>query len=166
MTLVGAGPGDPGLLTLRGKKALEEADVILYDHLAHPDLLGHAPSGAERIDVGKERGHPRLSQREIEAVLIDRASRGLSVVRLKGGDPFVFGRGGEEGQALEKSRYPLYSGSGGHFRDGNPCLCRTSCEPSGDKFPDCGHDRTRRSGKNSPGQHWMRSHFPTRRLLS
>ncbi|KGA93926.1 Uroporphyrinogen-III methyltransferase / Uroporphyrinogen-III synthase [Leptospirillum ferriphilum] len=106
VTLVGAGPGDPGLLTLRGKKALEEADVILYDHLAHPDLLGHASPRAERIDVGKERGHPRLSQREIEAVLIDRASRGLSVVRLKGGDPFVFGRGGEEGQALEKAGIP------------------------------------------------------------
>ncbi len=104
--LVGAGPGDPGLLTLRGKKALEGADVVLYDHLAHPDLLGHAPPGAERIDVGKVRGHPRLSQREIESVLIDRASRGLSVVRLKGGDPFVFGRGGEEGQALEKAGIP------------------------------------------------------------
>ncbi|MCL4461807.1 MAG: uroporphyrinogen-III C-methyltransferase [Nitrospirae bacterium] len=106
VTLVGAGPGDPGLLTLKGKKALEEADVVLYDHLAHPDLLGHAPPGAERIDVGKERGHPRLSQREIESVLIDRASRGLSVVRLKGGDPFVFGRGGEEGQALENAGIP------------------------------------------------------------
>ncbi len=106
MTLVGAGPGDPGLLTLRGKKALEEADVVLYDHLAHPDLLGHAPPEAERIDVGKERGHPRLSQRDIESVLIDRASRGLSVVRLKGGDPFVFGRGGEEGQALENAGIP------------------------------------------------------------
>uniref|UniRef100_A0A7C3QVX7 uroporphyrinogen-III C-methyltransferase n=1 Tax=Leptospirillum ferriphilum TaxID=178606 RepID=A0A7C3QVX7_9BACT len=104
--LVGAGPGDPGLLTLRGKKALEEADVVLYDHLAHPDLLDLAPSGAERIDVGKERGHPRMSQREIESVLIDRASKGLSVVRLKGGDPFVFGRGGEEGLALENAGIP------------------------------------------------------------
>jgi uroporphyrinogen III methyltransferase/synthase len=104
--LVGAGPGDPGLITVNGVRALQSADVVLYDHLANADLLGLAPKNAERIDVGKERGHPRLSQSDIEEILIDRASLGRSVVRLKGGDPFVFGRGGEEGAALEKAGIP------------------------------------------------------------
>lgn len=104
--LVGAGPGDPGLITVNGVRALQKADVVLYDHLANPDLLALAPRDAERIDVGKERGHPRLSQKDIETILLERASRGLTVVRLKGGDPFVFGRGGEEGSALEKAGIP------------------------------------------------------------
>ncbi len=104
--LVGAGPGDPGLITVNGVRALQRADVVLYDHLANPDLLALAPREAERIDVGKERGHPRLSQKDIETILLDRAARGMAVVRLKGGDPFVFGRGGEEGSALEKAGIP------------------------------------------------------------
>jgi uroporphyrinogen III methyltransferase/synthase len=95
--LVGAGPGDPDLLTLRGDAALREADVVLYDSLAAPELLDHAPAGAERIDVGK-RGHdpPTRTQDDIENLMIARAREGKRVVRLKGGDPFVFGRGGEE----------------------------------------------------------------------
>ncbi len=105
--LVGAGPGDPGLITVRGKQALQKSDVVLYDHLANPELLALAPDRAERIDVGKERGHPKLSQSEIENILIERASRGLTVVRLKGGDPFVFGRGGEEGLTLQKAGIPF-----------------------------------------------------------
>ena len=104
--LVGAGPGDPELLTLKGKKALETAQVVLYDHLSSLDLLDLVPDSAEFIDVGKERGHPKLGQREIEELMIDRAKRGLTVIRLKGGDPLVFGRGGEEGQALEQSGIP------------------------------------------------------------
>jgi len=104
--LVGGGPGDPELLTIKGKKALKKAQVVLYDHLSSLDLLDLVPEDAEYIDVGKERGHPKLGQREIEELMIDRAQKGLTVVRLKGGDPLVFGRGGEEGLALEKLGIP------------------------------------------------------------
>jgi uroporphyrinogen III methyltransferase/synthase len=98
--LVGAGPGDPGLLTRRGAELLERADVVVYDRLVHPSLLELAPAGAERVNVGKTPGAPGPSQDEINALLVDRGLRGLTVVRLKGGDPFVFGRGGEEAEAL------------------------------------------------------------------
>jgi uroporphyrinogen III methyltransferase/synthase len=98
--LVGAGPGDPGLLTRRGAELLERADVVVYDRLAHPSLLELAPAGAERVNVGKAPGAPGPSQDEINAVLVDRGQRTQTVVRLKGGDPFVFGRGGEEAEAL------------------------------------------------------------------
>ena len=98
--LVGAGPGDPGLLTLRGKECLEQADVVLYDYLANPTLLAHAQDRAERIYVGR-RGKGKYPEQEaINRLLIERASAGNVVVRLKGGDPFVFGRGGEEAEAL------------------------------------------------------------------
>ncbi len=98
--LVGAGPGDPDLITVRGVAALARADVVLYDSLSTRELLGLAPSHAERIDVGK-RGHdlPTRSQEEINALLVKHARSGKTVVRLKGGDPFVFGRGGEEASA-------------------------------------------------------------------
>ncbi|HKU52658.1 MAG TPA: SAM-dependent methyltransferase, partial [Nitrospira sp.] len=98
--LVGAGPGDPGLLTLRGKECLEQADVVLYDYLANPSLLAHAQDRAERIYVGR-RGKGKYPEQEtLNRLLIDRANAGDVVVRLKGGDPFVFGRGGEEAEAL------------------------------------------------------------------
>ena len=102
--LVGAGPGDPELLTLRGDAELRRADVVLYDSLAAPELLDRVPDGAECIDVGK-RGHdaPTRSQLEISALLVDRARAGKRVVRLKGGDPFVFGRGGEELSACREA---------------------------------------------------------------
>jgi uroporphyrin-III C-methyltransferase len=99
--LVGAGPGDPELITLKGVRALQQADVVLYDRLAHPDLLQHAPPQAERIDVGKAPGKGGTpKQHMINALLIAHARAGRTVVRLKGGDPFVFGRGGEEILAL------------------------------------------------------------------
>jgi uroporphyrinogen III methyltransferase/synthase len=98
--LVGAGPGDPELLTLKGKRVLERADCVLYDNLANRALLDLAPKTAERIYVGKKKADHQASQEEICAMLIARARRGLTVVRLKGGDPFIFGRGGEEAEAL------------------------------------------------------------------
>jgi uroporphyrin-III C-methyltransferase len=96
VVLVGAGPGDPELITVRGARALAEADVVVYDRLATPALLELAPPEAERIYVGKEPGRSATPQQEIERLLVDRAAAGATVVRLKGGDPFVFGRGGEE----------------------------------------------------------------------
>ena len=98
--LVGAGPGDPELITLKGRRVLEQADAILYDHLANPALLDLAPVSAERIYVGKKKSTHAFSQDEICTMMIERARRGLTVVRLKGGDPFIFGRGGEEAEAL------------------------------------------------------------------
>lgn len=99
--IVGAGPGDPDLITMKAIRALQRADVVLYDRLVHPDLLDHAPARAERIYVGKEVGHPgKGRQRSINEQMVDHARAGRTVVRLKGGDPFVFGRGGEEMLAL------------------------------------------------------------------
>jgi uroporphyrinogen III methyltransferase/synthase len=97
--LVGAGPGDPGLLTMRGADVLRRADVVVHDRLAEPSLLDLAPAAAERIDVGKSPGAP-IPQDRINALLVERGRAGQEVVRLKGGDPFVFGRGGEEAEAL------------------------------------------------------------------
>ena len=98
--LVGAGPGDPGLLTLRGRDVLARADVVVYDYLVNPRLLNYAPSQAERIYVGKKAGDHTLSQEQINELLVKKARTGAKVVRLKGGDPYVFGRGGEEALAL------------------------------------------------------------------
>ena len=98
--LVGAGPGDPGLLTVKGARALAEAEVVVYDRLLEPSLIELAPASAERVFVGKERGRQALTQTEINELLVAEGLAGKTVVRLKGGDPFVFGRGGEEAQAL------------------------------------------------------------------
>ncbi|WP_462183500.1 uroporphyrinogen-III C-methyltransferase [Frankia sp. AgKG'84/4] len=104
--LVGAGPGDPGLLTVRGRELLAAADVVVVDRLAGAMLLDHAPSSAEIIHVGKSPTTRSWSQEEINAVLVDRARAGARVVRLKGGDPYVFGRGGEEAEACAAAGVP------------------------------------------------------------
>lgn len=104
--LVGAGPGDPELITVRGARALAEADVVVFDRLVAPALLDLAPPTAERIYVGKEPGRAAVPQREIERILVDRVLAGATVVRLKGGDPFVFGRGGEEAAACAEAGVP------------------------------------------------------------
>lgn len=109
---VGAGPGDPGLLTIKGKQALEEADVILYDRLANPKLLEFASPDCEFIYCGKLPDRHFMKQRDINALLVEKASKGLTVVRLKGGDPSVFGRVGEEADALHEHgiRYEMVPG--------------------------------------------------------
>lgn len=105
--LIGAGPGDPELITLKGKRCLEAANVVLYDGLANCELLSFAPIDAELLYVGKKAGGRGAIQREIEARLICEAHNGKIVVRLKGGDPFLFGRGGEEAQALAAAGIPF-----------------------------------------------------------
>jgi uroporphyrin-III C-methyltransferase len=105
--LVGAGPGDPELITVRGAEFLALADVVVYDRLAAPELLDLAPPNAERVYVGKEPGRPAMPQQRIDALLVDRARTGATVVRLKGGDPFVFGRGGEEALACAQAGVPF-----------------------------------------------------------
>ncbi|MBI3781102.1 MAG: HemD protein, partial [candidate division NC10 bacterium] len=106
--LIGAGPGDPGLITLRGVKCLQEADVVIYDHLANPRLLSYAKPGAELIYAGKKGGEADVTpQEEIGRLLIEKASAGRVVARLKGGDPFIFGRGGEEGLELFQAGIPF-----------------------------------------------------------
>jgi len=102
--LVGAGPGDPLLITLKGRDCLAKADVVIYDYLSNPELLAWAPTSAERIYVGKQAGAHTLSQEDINSLLVKTTSAGKCVVRLKGGDPFIFGRGGEEALALAAAR--------------------------------------------------------------
>lgn len=99
VVLIGAGPGDPGLITVKGRRFLEQADVVVFDRLASPELLELAP-GAEKIDVGKRQGNHPVPQGEINRILVEQAVQGKLVARLKGGDPYVFGRGGEEVEEL------------------------------------------------------------------
>ncbi len=105
--LVGAGPGDPGLLTLHGRDALAACDGVVYDRLVHPRLLRHCRPDAERIYVGKQAARHTMRQDEINALLVERGLAGQTICRLKGGDPFVFGRGGEEAEALAAAGVPF-----------------------------------------------------------
>jgi uroporphyrin-III C-methyltransferase len=98
--LIGAGPGDPKLLTIRAAEAIGASDAIVYDYLVNPEVLAHSRRDAELIYAGKRAGEPSISQVQINRLLIERAVEGQVVARLKGGDPFVFGRGGEEAEAL------------------------------------------------------------------
>ena len=98
--LIGAGPGDPKLLTIKAAEALASSDVIVYDYLVNPEILAHARHGAELIYAGKRAGEHPIPQSEINRIIIERASSGQIVARLKGGDPFIFGRGGEEAESL------------------------------------------------------------------
>ena len=101
--LVGAGPGDPDLMTLKGKECISEADVVIYDHLANQSFLEYAKDNAELVYVGKKGGCHTMSQEEINRLIVKKCQKGHVVVRLKGGDPFIFGRGGEEAQELVKA---------------------------------------------------------------
>jgi uroporphyrinogen III methyltransferase/synthase len=105
--LVGAGPGNLGLVTLRAKKCIKHAEVIVYDYLVNPEMLRWAPEAAELIFAGKKAGAHTLSQDQINALLVEKTREGKNVVRLKGGDPFLFGRGGEEAQALAAAKLPF-----------------------------------------------------------
>ena len=105
--LVGAGPGDPGLITVKGRECIETADVIIYDYLASPTLLNHAQKKAEIIYVGKKGGDHTLSQDGINSLIVEKAKAGFKVCRLKGGDPFIFGRGGEEAEVLAAKGIPF-----------------------------------------------------------
>jgi uroporphyrinogen III methyltransferase/synthase len=105
--LVGSGPGDPGLFTVKGVRCMQEADAVVYDRLAPEALLRHASPDAERIYVGKRPGNPTMSQEEINALLVELGRAGKTVVRLKGGDPYIFGRGGEEALALIEAGLPF-----------------------------------------------------------
>lgn len=105
--LVGAGPGDPGLITVKGRECIEFSDVVIYDYLASPTLLKYTPKNTEVIYVGKKGGDHTLSQDGINALIVEKAKNGLTVTRLKGGDPFIFGRGGEEAEELIKAGIPF-----------------------------------------------------------
>ncbi|MBM4315337.1 MAG: uroporphyrinogen-III C-methyltransferase [Deltaproteobacteria bacterium] len=105
--IIGAGPGDPGLITIRGVQCIREADVIVYDHLVNPEILRHAGEKARLIYAGKHGGDHTLCQSEINALLIAEAKEGAIVARLKGGDPFIFGRGGEEAEVLREAGVPF-----------------------------------------------------------
>ncbi len=154
VVLVGAGPGHPGLLTGRGRQAIEQADAIVFDRLASPRILAYAKPEAKLIYVGKTAKHHTLSQSEIQDVLVSLAQRGLFVVRVKGGDPFVFGRGAEEARALSEAgvkwevvpgvtsavAVPAYAGIPVTLRDVSPSFSVMTGHRSDSEEPSLEHD--------------------------
>ena len=128
--LVGAGPGDPGLMTARALELIASADVILHDRLIPDGALAGARADAELVYVGKRPGDNAMEQEEIEALMVERARAGRSVVRLKGGDPFVFGRGGEEAETLRRRRDRVRGRPRRHGRRRRPGLRRDPGHPS------------------------------------
>ena len=142
--LVGAGPGDPGLITVKGLALLRRADVVVYDQLANPELLKEVPAGAEILYVGKKAGDHALPQGGINELLVQRARAGLTVVRLKGGDPFVFGRGGEEAEELAAAGIPFEIVPGVTSRGGGAGLRRHPGDPPALHHPGDLHHRPRR----------------------
>lgn len=148
--LAGAGPGDPGLLTIHALNALEQADVIVHDALVSADVLALARADARRIDAGKRGGKPSPKQRDISAHLIELARKGHRVLRLKGGDPFTFGRGGEEGLSLVRAGIPFriipgvtsgigglaYAGIPATHRETNHAVTFVTGHMAGGKMPD------------------------------
>ena len=93
--LVGAGPGDPGLLTIKAYNLLKKCDIVIYDALLNEEIINYVPDYTEKVYIGKSRHHNRISQGDVEKMMVEKAKEGKTVVRLKGGDPFMFGRGGE-----------------------------------------------------------------------
>ena len=148
--LVGAGPGDAGLITVRGRELLERADVVVYDRLAGAELVSLTRPDAELIDVFKAPGQHTVAQDRIHEVLIERARAGKEVVRLKGGDPFIYGRGWEEIEACYLAGVPLCGGSRREQRDrgtgwgGHPAHAARTRE-----YGECG-DAQRREGPSGP----------------
>src|SRR5437016_4031833 len=145
--LVGAGPGDPELVTVKGADVLRRADVVVYDRLSVASLLDLAPAGAERISVGKTPRGPSTEQEEINALLIERGKAGQEVVRLKGGDPFVFARGGEEARA------PLDAGGLGAvgYAAGPAHRPHDAGRPGSGAHGGARHPGDRRRGRARPG---------------
>ena len=130
--LVGAGPGDIGLVTLKAKACLEKADVLVYDALANPELLSWVPAHCQKINAGKRADNHILKQEETNELIVRLALEGKTVVRLKGGDPMIFGRGGEEAAELAEAGVPyeivpgISSAIAGPCYAGVPCLLYTS----------------------------------------
>lgn len=139
--IVGAGPGDPDLITVKGLRCIEKADVILYDRLVNKELLSHAKPEADLIYCGKLPNYHTMKQETINTFLIKYAKKGKVVTRLKGGDPFVFGRGGEEAEALAKQSIPFEIIPGISAGIGCSCLCWNSSNASRCKCKFCCCDR-------------------------
>lgn len=164
--LIGAGPGDPGLITVRGKELLRTADVIVYDRLAHPALLEGARTDAERVFVGKASAHHSMKQAEINALLVARAQGGGQVARLKGGDPFVFGRGGEEAEACVEAGVPFEIVPGVTSAIAAPAYAGipvTHRDAASSFAVITGHERddARESGQRAPGDSEARRNWAT-----
>ena len=134
--LIGAGAGDEGLLTVKAKEILESAEVVIYDKLANEKILNFAPSDSEKIYVGKSAGRHTLKQDEINKLLVEKGAKNKTVVRLKGGDPFVFGRGGEEAIFLHENKIDFEIIPGVTSPRHTSRSCHKFCSRHGTRRPD------------------------------